>query len=99
MTIHVHLNAKTSPVSFKQLAYLTSDGQRNCPKHVEFYSKNKFEKVVHLVGFFIRIMTMHGHLNLKISPVGFKRLAYLTSDGQRNWSKYVEFIPKINLRN
>ena len=26
------------------------DGQRNCPKHVEFYSKNKFEKLVHLVG-------------------------------------------------
>ena len=21
------------------------DGQRNCPKHVEFYSKNKFEKI------------------------------------------------------
>ena len=31
------------------------DGQRNCPKHVEFYSKNKFEKLVHLVGFNIRI--------------------------------------------
>jgi len=30
-------------------------GQRNCPKHVEFYSKNKFEKSVHLVGFIIRI--------------------------------------------
>jgi hypothetical protein len=29
-------------------------GQRNCPKHVEFYSKNKFEKLVHLVGFIIR---------------------------------------------
>jgi len=29
------------------------DGQRNCPKHVEFYSKNKFEKLVHLVGFII----------------------------------------------
>jgi len=27
------------------------DGQRNCLKHVEFYSKNKFEKLVHLVGF------------------------------------------------
>ena len=26
------------------------DGQRNCPKHVEFHSKNKFEKSVHLVG-------------------------------------------------
>ena len=31
------------------------DRQRNCPKHVEFYSKNKFEKLVHLVGFIIRI--------------------------------------------
>ena len=30
------------------------EGQRNCPKHVEFYSKNKFEKLVHLVGFIIR---------------------------------------------
>jgi len=31
------------------------DGQRNCPKHVEFYSKNKFERSVHLFGFIIRI--------------------------------------------
>ena len=31
------------------------DGQRSCPKHAEFYSKNKFEKLVHLVGFIIRI--------------------------------------------
>ena len=30
------------------------DGQRNCSKHVEFYSKNKFQKLVHLVGFIIR---------------------------------------------
>ena len=30
------------------------DGQRNCPKHVEFHSKNKFVKLVHLVGFIIR---------------------------------------------
>jgi hypothetical protein len=27
------------------------NGQRNCPKHVEFHSKNKFEKLVHLVGY------------------------------------------------
>ena len=26
------------------------DGQRNCPKHVEFHSENKFGKLVHLVG-------------------------------------------------
>ena len=27
------------------------DGQRNFPKHVEFHAKNKFGKLVHLVGF------------------------------------------------
>jgi hypothetical protein len=36
--------------------YLTpDDGQKTCPKHVEFYSNNKFEKLVHLVRFIIRI--------------------------------------------
>ena len=30
------------------------DGQRTCPKHVEFYSKNKLEVLLHLVGFIIR---------------------------------------------
>jgi hypothetical protein len=34
-----------------------NDGQRNCPKHVEFRSKNKFEKSVHLVLFTIRNLT------------------------------------------
>ena len=38
------------------------DGQRNSPKQVEFYSKNKFEKLVHLVGFIIRIK---GKTNLR----------------------------------
>jgi hypothetical protein len=31
------------------------DGQRNCPKLVDFHSKNKFETLVHPVGFIIRI--------------------------------------------
>jgi len=31
------------------------DGQETCLKHVEFYSKNKFEKLVRLVCFVIRI--------------------------------------------
>ena len=31
------------------------DGQRDCPKHVQFYSINKFEKLVNLVSFIIRI--------------------------------------------
>jgi len=38
------------------MSYRFADScQRNCPKHVEFYSKNKFEKLVHLVGLIIRI--------------------------------------------
>ena len=34
---------------------IADDGQRKCPKHVEFYSKNRFEKLVHLVGRIIRM--------------------------------------------
>jgi hypothetical protein len=37
------------------LQYLTPyDGQKSCPCHVESYSKNKFEKLVHLVGSIIK---------------------------------------------
>jgi len=32
------------------------DGQRNCPKHVAFHSKNRFEKLMHRVDFIIRII-------------------------------------------
>jgi hypothetical protein len=42
------------------------DGQRNCPKHVEFYSKNKFEKSVHLVGFIVKKKgTLHISVTLR----------------------------------
>jgi len=41
--------------SLQAVSKTPDDGQRNCPKHVEFYSKNKLEKLVHLVGFIIRI--------------------------------------------
>jgi len=38
------------------IQYWTPDYvQKTCPKHVEFYSKNKFAKLVHFVGFIIRI--------------------------------------------
>ena len=36
------------------VCHCCDDGQRNCPKHVEFYSKNTFEKLVHLVGLITR---------------------------------------------
>jgi len=35
--------------------YSADDGQRNWPKRVEFYSKNKCEKLMHLVGFVVRM--------------------------------------------
>jgi len=49
------------------------DGQRNCTKHVDFYSKNKFEKLVRLVGFIIRIFTIYGHLNVIFSSNLFEQ--------------------------
>ena len=32
------------------------DEQGNCPKYVEFYSKNKFEKLMGIVGFIISVV-------------------------------------------
>jgi len=59
--MHVMLTACYEAVSVTCMTYTYCcvymdgcDGQRNCPKHVEFYPKNKFEKSVHLVGFIIR---------------------------------------------
>ena len=46
-------------VPFLCVPWKTPDVEHgNCPKHVEFYSKNKFEKLVHLVSFIIRILTI-----------------------------------------
>ena len=45
------------------------DGQRNCPKHVEFYSTNKFEKLVYLRSswfYYKKFITMHSHMNVKL---------------------------------
>ena len=64
------------------------DGQRNCPKHVEFYSKNKFEKLVHLVDFIVRTTKL---------VVDFHSFVNAPSKGRRNdvlkdkWTKNLEF--------
>jgi hypothetical protein len=44
-----------SPYPACMLWKTPDNGQRNCPKHIKFDSKNKFEKLVHLVGFNIQI--------------------------------------------
>ena len=41
--------------SFSLYTQTPDDGQKSCPKYVEFYFKNKFEKLVHLVGLIVRI--------------------------------------------
>jgi hypothetical protein len=42
------------------------DGQRKCPKHVDFLDKNKFGKISASVGFVKKkFVTMHGHVNVK----------------------------------
>ena len=42
------------------------NGQRNCPKHAEFYSKTKFEKSVYLVGFIVRTLPMFRICSLQL---------------------------------
>ena len=42
------------------------DGQRKCPKHVEFFDKIKFGKFVRLVGCIEKkFVMMHDHMNVK----------------------------------
>ena len=53
------------------------DGQRNCPKHVEFYFKNKFEKLVHLGGFIIRIY--HDTRSPECQILKFNYISYFNS--------------------
>ena len=69
------------------------DGQRNCPKHVEFYSKNTFEKLLHLVSFIIRILflgcilsSMHWHWCNMSFYSAVKD--WPDSETERTWSHY-----------
>ena len=41
------------------------DGQKNCQKHVQFHSKNKFEKLVRLVAFIIRNLARYERQTIK----------------------------------
>jgi hypothetical protein len=49
----------------------SDDGQRNCPKHVEFYSKNKFEKLERLVGFIIGTLYLTVSVKIYIKEMRF----------------------------
>ena len=56
-----------NPYDIHHCCVYSDDGQRNCPKHVEFHSKNKSEKLVHLVGFIMQ----------KLFPLFYLSLIYL----------------------
>ena len=63
---------------------IPDDGHRHCPKHVQFYSKNKFEKLVHLVGFIVRIYHDALSSERQIFPgkyFNFKLLSYFYGNG------------------
>jgi len=62
----VYVSKPVWQTSLLRLQWKTpDDGQSNYPKHVEFHSKNKFEKLVHLIGFIIRIYHDAGQLKVK----------------------------------
>jgi len=67
---------------------------KNCPKHVEFYSKNKFDKLVHLVGFILRLPTLQ-------LTVGAVQRPWLTAKGQwlANWIIQPVLIVTFSMHN
>ena len=80
------------------------DGQRICPKHVEFHSKNEFEKLVHLVGFIIRhrITTWKARhfSNVQEIPASFlyncKTGPFPVNVHDKDVSGYYKFVVSIN---
>ena len=49
---------------------IPDDGQKNCPKRVDLYCKNKFEKLLHLICFTVRNVMVKGlTLRLLISYI------------------------------
>jgi hypothetical protein len=67
VTVHTAMVYVSKPVWHTLLLFVQwktpDNGQRNCPKHLEFHSKNKFEKLVHLVGFIIRSFKYYYNFN------------------------------------
>ena len=76
------------------------DVQENCPKQVEFYYINKFENLVHLVGFIIRIY--HGARSSERQTWEIYRIYILTfsilhsPSWEANWFVASQEIPRIS---
>jgi len=67
-------------IPFLRVQWKTPDGgRRNCSETCRVSFQNKFEKLVHLVGFNCKkCITMHGHINIKHVTVCRGNLTYLS---------------------
>jgi len=75
------------------------DGQRNCPKHVEFYSKNKFEKISASSWFYYKeFFTMNGHMNVKLRYMYTVRLYTVRLYTVRPPCSYLQWLKKSLLK-
>jgi hypothetical protein len=91
------------------------DGQRKCPKHVEFHFQNKFEKLVHLIGFIIkkkvcnrfwkRFNVCLGDIFVESKITSFQPwdfCLYLSTSSWKitnHWERRVKFVKKVNYKN
>jgi len=96
-----HLQAVSEPVRHIPLLWVQwktpDDGQRNCPKHVEYHSKDKFEKLVCLVGFITRnFLPLYTHISLwHVSALKGPSLRS-TTDTFQQWGQRNEFYHFYN---
>jgi len=75
-------------ISFLCVQWKTpDDGRTKCPKHVEFYSKNKFEKLLYLVGFIIRIYHVALSSECHILKIVSVRLSLLPPPSTAPWQQ------------
>jgi hypothetical protein len=70
------------------------DGQRKYPKNVDFLDKNKFVKLVHLVGCIIKkfVTMQHGHMNVKfVLEHSMSRQGFEGGTAEHKSETYVRF--------
>jgi len=91
------------------------DGQRNCPKHVDFYSKIKSEKLAHPVGFIIRMVftfagmrtqdrpapnkVSHATYTLRDLQYSQKTAPVCKSSPAPDYNKANQAVPAVRMRN
>jgi len=78
---------------------LRAGSRRNCPKYVELYSKNKFEKSMHLVGFIIkRTVQLVGSCNTPLNLLSYTQNklshCFIKHDALNMWGA-VSLTPRI----